>query len=336
MKNNTDEPVVLDFNIDDFVTFQGNKKFLQSEPEPNEISWSCPNELGRGTFQRMKIRSGFDLWVSDCAFHNDVVFNECRMPVAMQFNFTLSGHYDVLFKGNQNTQQYCGEYQGIGYYNDSCAWCKVFGQTPIRYVSVTLYPDVFTACFEEYLDLMPPLIHNILADNIEGGYLYQSAITPAMREVMQQIITCPYHSITRKLFLEGKSLELLSLQLNQICDYSLLYSADTRVHPQDRKQIEGVRDLLVSNLENPPSLKELAKTAGMSHPKLNRCFKQIYGMTVFQYLRVERLNRAKIMLQKEGYSVTEAAFQVGYDSVSHFSQTYKKQFGVSPSSRQAA
>nr|WP_275889145.1 AraC family transcriptional regulator [Desulfobulbus rhabdoformis] len=104
------------------------------------------------------------------------------------------------------------------------------------------------------------------------------------------------------------------------------------MHPHDKKQIQGVRDLLINNLDTPPSLKELARSAGMSHPKLNRCFKQVYGMTVFQYLRLERLNKAKNMLQKDGYSVTETALEVGYDSVSHFSQAYKRQFGTSPSS----
>ena len=71
----------------------------------------------------------------------------------------------------------------------------------------------------------------------------------------------------------------------------------------------------------------------MSHPKLNRLFRQVYGMTVFQCLRDERLRRAKEMLEGRGLSVTETAFAVGYDSISHFSQTYKKRFGVSPGKR---
>ena len=256
-----------------------------------------------------------------------------RQCCCCQVTPTPNSHYQVCFSDRRDPVQYCGEYQAIGYHNDSGMSCRVIPNVPIRYVSLTLYPDVFAACFEEHLQLMPPLIHNILADNTDSGYLYQSAITPTMREIIHQIVECPFHGITRKLFLESKALELLAFQLDQICGCSSSCRSCMRMHPQDKRQIEGVRNVIESNLEMPPSLKELAKVAGMSHPKLNRCFKQVYGMTVFQYLRMERLNKARTMLQEEGYSVTETAFQVGYDSVSHFSQIYKKQFGTSPSAR---
>lgn len=326
-----DKAVQLSYSIDDFVTFQGDRTFPVSEPEPGEFCWMCPWDLGCGTFQRITIKPGFDLWMSDCTFHRDVVFKECDMPTLMQFSFTLSGHYYIRYCGVKEPLQYCGEYQAIGYHNDFCATCRVIQNVPVRYVSLTLYPHVFAAFFEEHLHLMPPLIHNILADNADNGYLHQSAITPAMREVINQIFDCPYYGITRKLFLESKSLELLSLQLHQISGCPSQDRSAIRMHPHDKKQIAGVRELIDSRLDTPLSLNELAKQAGMSHPKLNRCFKLMYGMTVFQYLRTERLNKARAMLREDGYSVTEAAFQVGYDSVSHFSQIYKKQFGTSPS-----
>ena len=326
-----DKTVKFSYSIDDFITFHGDKKFPLSQPEPNEFCWFCPRELGFGRFQRIKIRPGFDLWLSDCTFYQDLVCNHCKMPVAMQFSFTLSGNCHVCYKNWKKPVQYCGEYQGIGYHNESCSTCRIVRNIPLRYVSMTFFPKIFAACFEEHLHLFPPLIHNMLADKAHNGYLYQSSITPAMRDVVQQIIRCPFHGITRKLFLESRSLELLSLQLEQITASSPSCHLFIRMHPHDKKQIQVIRDILDSNMETPPTLKELARIAGMSHPKLNRCFKQIYGMTVFQYLRTERLNKAKTMLQKEGYSVTETAFQVGYDSVSHFSQIYKKQFGISPS-----
>jgi transcriptional regulator GlxA family with amidase domain len=54
-------------------------------------------------------------------------------------------------------------------------------------------------------------------------------------------------------------------------------------------------------------------------------------MTAFECLRKERPDRAREMLEHHGRTVTEAAFTVGYDSISHFSQAYKKHSGMSPS-----
>ena len=53
-------------------------------------------------------------------------------------------------------------------------------------------------------------------------------------------------------------------------------------------------------------------------------------MTVFEFLRNERLIRAREMLSR-GHNVTEVAYAVGYESISHFSQVFKKQFGTPPS-----
>jgi transcriptional regulator GlxA family with amidase domain len=103
------------------------------------------------------------------------------------------------------------------------------------------------------------------------------------------------------------------------------------LHPSDRRCIEEVRQLLVHDLENPPDLKALTRRAGMSHTKLNRCFRQLYGVTVFEFLRKERLIRARQMIEHDGFNVTETALAVGYESISHFSQVYKKHFGISPS-----
>ncbi len=325
------DTIALEFNYDDFITYHGEKLFSHTEPEPNELFWHCPRELGCGSFQRIKIRPGFDLWLTDCAFCRDIIFQNYKTPVTIQFNFTLSGHYRIRLDGDRDVKRFFGEFQGISFYNTPCSFCKVLHDVPARSISLTLQPDVFASCFEDHMTLMPPVIHKMMTQDMETGYLYQSAIIPAIREVIHQILGCPYHGIARKLFFESKALELLSLQLHQICDSSSLDHSCPRMHPQDKRQIADVRQILDKSLEAPPCLKDLARTAGMSHPKLNRCFKEMYGMTVFQYIRTERLNRAKSMLQQDGYSVTETAFHVGYDSVSHFSQAYKKQFGASPS-----
>ena len=93
---------------------------------------------------------------------------------------------------------------------------------------------------------------------------------------------------------------------------------------------ELAKDYMLHNLENTIHLQDLTKIAGMSHPKLNRCFRRFYGKTVFQYLRDERLKKARVLIENQGRTVTEAAYLVGYSSLSHFSKAYKHHYGISP------
>ena len=76
-------------------------------------------------------------------------------------------------------------------------------------------------------------------------------------------------------------------------------------------------------------LNDLAKAALMSRFHYVRIFKQIYGVTPRSYLRDMRISRAKTLL-REGHSMTDTCFAVGYESLTTFSSVFKKCTGYSP------
>jgi AraC-like DNA-binding protein len=80
----------------------------------------------------------------------------------------------------------------------------------------------------------------------------------------------------------------------------------------------------------PPTLSELAKAVGINEYKLKKGFKETFGNTVFGYLADTRLELARIELFEKKKSVSQLAFELGYSSIQHFSNAFKKKFGVSP------
>ena len=318
--------------MEEGLTLSDNTAFTYTEPEPMETCWWCPERVGKGCFRQIVIRQGFEIWISDCTFHNETVSKHLNLPPLLQFAFVESGHFQVQYGGEPTVHECSGEHQGIYYFNNSSSICTVAGNKPIKSVSVLVYPKFFLAYLDNNSFHLPPPLHCILKPEKTSGVQFNCPLTNRPREILRQIVGCTFRGIQRKLFLESKALELLFLQLEVFSTSGPCCRATCIMHPQDKKQTECARNLLLRNLETPPCLHELARLAGMSHPKLNRCFKQMYGMTAFQCLRHERLYKAKSMLEDEGLSVTETSYLVGYDSLSHFSQAYKKQFGTSPSS----
>jgi AraC-like DNA-binding protein len=69
---------------------------------------------------------------------------------------------------------------------------------------------------------------------------------------------------------------------------------------------------------------------GLTHTKLNRGFREIYGTTVFGYLHQIRLEQAKLLLEEQRMNVTEVALTVGYNSLPSFSTAFSKHFGLKP------
>ena len=296
-----------------------------------ECCWSGAGTFGNLRFIKTEIRPGFDVWTGDCQFHKPIHFSLADHPAAFAFNFCLSGTAICRYGRQKQTVEMSPGKQGVFYCPDPNGTSYMDVDMTFRQVEIIILPEQLRAYFESDLPSIHPALRNILEKKQDNLFCHIQAITPATRIALQQLLSCPFGGIPRKLFFESRALELIAYQLQQLSDDSHKPPPDGyRLHPSDRKRTVLARDLLVSNLENPPGLSQLAREAGMSHPKLNRCFRQLYGMTVFEYLRTERLNQARQMLD-HGLNVTETAYAVGYDSLSHFSQAFKKQFGSSPS-----
>jgi len=133
---------------------------------------------------------------------------------------------------------------------------------------------------------------------------------------------------SRALWLESKSLELVALVTDRLDE------AERRpaLPASDIGALERVRQRLVRRLDDPPTLRELARVAGFNPTKLKDGFRAMYGVPVFEYLRQRRMEEARRLLVEERVNVTEAAMCVGYGNPSKFAAAFRRQFGVRPSS----
>ena len=94
-------------------------------------------------------------------------------------------------------------------------------------------------------------------------------------------------------------------------------------------QIEG---LLVKDFSAaPPTIDELSKISAMSPTKLKNDFKATYGLPIYEYFQKNRMLKAKSLLLEGQYSIKEVGMLIGYSNLSHFANTFKKEFGILPS-----
>lgn len=100
--------------------------------------------------------------------------------------------------------------------------------------------------------------------------------------------------------------------------------------PEDRRAVARVADALTADLCATPGLDDLAALAGMSHARLNRCFRKAYGQSVFAWLREYRLDAASRLLRRDAGTITDIAFRCGFSSSSHLATAFRQRFGCSP------
>ena len=78
------------------------------------------------------------------------------------------------------------------------------------------------------------------------------------------------------------------------------------------------------------SLKDIADAGAMSIAQCNRCFNKILNVTPYEYLIQYRLQKVTNLLKDATLNVTEISEIVGFNNVTHFIQTFKKVYGISP------
>ena len=136
----------------------------------------------------------------------------------------------------------------------------------------------------------------------------------------------PVYAAAQPVWYQCKALELAVTFLMQPAEELFC----TRQQRLAQERVEQVVFLLKQNLVEPPTLEELGKKIGCSHFYLSRVFSHQTGQTITQYLRQLRMEKAAELLKSGEYNVTEAALEVGYNSLSHFSAAFHETFGCCP------
>jgi len=99
------------------------------------------------------------------------------------------------------------------------------------------------------------------------------------------------------------------------------------------KRIVQAKLFIDTNYARKIDLDNISDEAYFSKFHFIRLFKSIYDKTPYQYLTQVRMENAKYFLRRD-YSVSNACFQVGFDSITSFTGLFKKHEGKTPSEYQ--
>ena len=150
-----------------------------------------------------------------------------------------------------------------------------------------------------------------------------------------QIIKCLYDIYT--IYLNGSDMFEydVSILITMIWRYLVksLSKIDFIPNKKDVERQERVQVMLVyihTHYADELSLKDIADAGMMSIAQCNRCFNKMLNVTPYEYLIQYRLQKATNLLKDATLNVTEISEIVGFNNVTHFIQTFKKVYGISP------
>ncbi len=186
-------------------------------------------------------------------------------------------------------------------------------------VAITMSATVARELFREE----SPSIH----DEVVAAPLHWLVLPPDGRLAIEAIRRCPLAGTCRALVIAARCHDLLA---GHVAAAQSGVARRTRVLVDTEARLREASALLLARLDEAPSLEALARQVGLSETTLKRGFRQVFGSTVYEYLRIARMEKARALLQSGEATVIEAAALVGYSNPSNFAAAFRRQFGLNP------
>jgi len=198
-----------------------------------------------------------------------------------------------------------------------------------QFLTVELSFDFLRRHLGEFATSLHPLVGEVVAGQFEKSAVAPpTRLTSRQQQLLASLRDAPVLALAQSVWYQAKALEVAA-------EFFFVAPGEQELFCQRQQRIsaervEKVVAVLREKLSEPPTLEELGRTVGCSPFHLSRTFSTATGMTIPQYTRQLRLERAAELLKSGRYNVTEAALEVGYSSLSHFSQAFHEAFGCCP------
>lgn len=95
-------------------------------------------------------------------------------------------------------------------------------------------------------------------------------------------------------------------------------------------KVKEIHEYMINHLDEKLTIDYLAVKFEVSATNLKKGFKEIYGQSIYAYLKEKRVHKASEYLRETSYEICKIAGLVGYDNASKFSSSFKSIMGINP------
>jgi AraC-like DNA-binding protein len=257
---------------------------------------------------------------------NEVI--EFKRPVQLgliQFHFGLKGGANYIFN-QRNYIMNLKEEKALLFYNTERELPLHVEIAPKSWlISIFVSVKKFHGLFTNDAEYIPFLSKEYQ----DKKYYNESDISPSMAIVLNQMFHYNLNPSIKNLYYKGKGYELLSLFFNRNEDPTA-EQCPFLIDEENVLKIKKAKEIIITNMAEPPGLQALADEIGLNLKKLKMGFKQIYGDTVYGFLFDYKMDVARKLLDSGSYNVNEVGLKIGYSTGSHFIAAFKKKFATTP------
>lgn len=318
-------------NVDNFFRVFVKKHGFSAGNIGGIYKYKVPDAYGSGYIERLSLRNGIEICSADIYLHKSIrLFYRIDNPIfeVTQFMSGSVQHFEEgmgAFHLNEGNMSICIMQR------NAQGWMEYPKDTPIKNFSIAACaPFIESFAKKDPAQSHRPDYEEISQEKI-CALMRPRPINPAIKAPFMQMANCQFTGINRLIYMEGKALEIISVALEkEVVEHSKKHHQST-IKISDTPKIYAAGKIIADNIMEPLSIKELAKRIGLNTYKLKVGFKDVYGTTIFGYMKEVRVEKARaLLLENEEMNIMEVANEVGYANPSHFAKAFRNKYGVNP------
>jgi AraC-like DNA-binding protein len=299
---------------------------LTEESVGLETLFKTPPSLGSGCHWEIQLDTDFILSIWDIQGRDDLRVRIESNEHPIEFGVLLSGCISSDVNGSWNRARTLISGGGI----QRKMVVDYHQSQPVIGVCIELSPNRLATLFPGEDGQLASELEFLAKGNDWQSILYPPN-TAEIAKVVEQIRSCPYGGITKRMYLQAKALEIISLQLAPLLELSPLLEIPPKLKSQTIAKLYYAQEMIRSRLDHPPTSTELSQQLDLSDRTLRRGFRSLFGTTMVGYLTEQRLQQAELLLRNTDRTVADIANYVGYAHLGYFARAFKRKYGINPS-----
>ncbi|WP_158021949.1 AraC family transcriptional regulator [Flammeovirga pacifica] len=285
-------------------------------------------EIGKVHLEIINIEEGLFIRYSDILLNQDIVFKEYGNNKGLKyyvFEFAFQGYPDGTVISDLPGKS-LSEKKNIYLYSDNSS---IMGKFPsnIQHTFMTIFvgDQWLKRNFQDFLNLHP--YFNVSLES-NRTFFKKMEYGVNFEKTLEQLMSRSYSDELRRPIYKGVVLMIVSEVLYRFTE---LDSGKYSFEKEIQQKLDDLEEYIKENLSNEITVGQLCKRIGFSKTKLHHLFKDYFKYSMYDYIKHLRMTKAKSLLMTTSLSIAEVANMVGYNSVTHFTNLFKKENGITPS-----
>lgn len=295
----------------------------ESFPRTGHCQYPVPPEVGQGWLDICAFDNGLMLGRMQCDFRQSYGQQYQDQPGKYTIGLMLRGRFQTARADERLYDVHAGDVY-IRHIDAEPIQSRATGSNAVTGLSLDLPLPMAEALHDEGAAILTEARRRTFAVLTPGGEQGRR-----LGLLGQRLFAQPTRNTAlSRIELESMTLDLLA----QLLQLPTGKARSRTGHRRWQSAVDTAIDVLQAEWDQPLTIAELSRRAGINECYLKALFRERTGQTIIGYLRQLRMEKARQLLASGQYAVKEAAFLAGYASSGKFAQAFQKAHGYLPSS----